>query len=284
MSTGNGKFTCGTVAAIVCAVILSPLQAAAGDVVRSGGTGSGLAMMKAIGQHYSAAHPDTAVEVLPSLGSSGGIKAVTAKAIDIAIFANHLSPEQTAQGLQEGACLRTGLIFATSRPTAMDVTASELPKLFTDANPTWPDGQSLKVILRARSGSENPYLMKAIPAMREALEKAYERPGMPIGATDQENVDLAQRTAGSVAIMTLLQLRAEHLPLRPLSYQGVAPSFDSLSAGKYPLPMDVCLVLTSQPSAAASRVIDYIRSSEGQKIPRAFDALPLGAAPPRAAG
>lgn len=284
MAINDGKFMRAAAAAILCAAIVSPVPAAAGDIVRSGGTGSGLAMMKAIGEQFSAANPDTTVEVLPSLGSSGGIKAVMAKAIDIAIFANRLSPAQAAEGLQEGACLRTGLIFATSRAQPMDVSATQLPKLFADPNPAWSDGQALKVILRSRAGSENPYLIKAVPGMKEALDKAYERPGMPVGATDQENVELAQRTRGSLAIMTLLQLRAEHLPLQPLSYEGVTPSLASLAAGKYALPLDLCLVVTTPPSAAAARVIDYVRSPEGQKILRAFDALPLAAASSRAAG
>lgn len=84
--------------------------------------------------------------------------------------------------------------------------------------------------------------------------------------------------------MTLLQLRAEHLPLQPLSYQGVTPSLGSLAAGKYALPLDICLVMTTQPSAAAARVIDYIRSVEGHKILRGFDALPLDVTAPRVAG
>lgn len=261
--------------AIVCAAIFAPVPAAAGDIVRSGGTGSGLALMKAIGEHYSAAHPDTRVEVLPSLGSSGGLKALMAKAIDIAIFANHLSPEQAAQGLHEGACLRTGLVFATSRPKQMDITPARLPDFFADPNPTWPDGQALKIILRSRSGSENLYLIKSVPAMKDALAKAYERSGMAVGTNDQENADLAQKIAGSFAIMTLLQLRSEKLPLQPLSFAGVMPSPETLAAGTYALPLDICLVVTTQASAAALRVIDYVRSTEGQKILRGFDALPL---------
>lgn len=284
MAISEGEFRQATLAGVVCGALFAPVPATAGDIVRSGGTGSGLAMMKAIAEHYSAANPDTTVEVLPSLGGSGGIKAVVAKAIDIAISANHLSPEQVAQGLQEGTCLRTGLIFATSRAQPMDIRATQLPKLFAESNPAWSDGQALKVILRARFGSENPHLIKAVPGMKEALKKAYERPGMPIGATDQENVDLAQRTAGSFAIMTLLQLRAEHLSLQPLSYEGVTPSLDSLAAGKYALPLDLCLIVAAPPSAAAARVIDFVRSSEGQKILRGFDALPLDESAPRVAG
>ena len=284
MTISCAKFIGAALAGIVCAVTLAPVQDAAGETIRSGGTGSGLAMMKAIGEGYSAANPDTTIEVLPSLHSSGGIKAVVAKAIDIALIANRLSPEHAAQGLQEGACLRTGLIFATSHSIPMGITLARLPELMADPNSTWPNGQALKIILRGRLSSETSFLIKSLPAMKDAFEKAYARSGVPIGATDQENVDLAQRTAGSFAIMTLLQLRAENLPLQPLSLEGVTPSRATLAAGTYALPWDICLVVTTQPSAAALRVVDYVRSREGQKILRGFDALPLNEAPPRVAG
>ena len=259
----------------LCAVTLAPVQAVAGDVIRAGGTGIGLALMKTIGEHFTAANPDAVIDVLPSLGSSGGIKAVAAKAIDIAIIANRLTPEQAALGLMEGACLKTAYVFATSYFQPMDINRARLSELYADPNPTWPDGQALKIILRARSGSENPYLIKVVPAMKDALDAAYARSGIPIGSTDQENADLAQRVAGSLSFMSMLQLRTEKLKLRTLTFEGVEPNMESLTAGTYPLPLDVCLLLRSQPSDAAARIIAYVRSSDGQQIMRGFDALPL---------
>ncbi len=93
--------------------------------------------------------------------------------------------------------MTTALVFAANhQDQGYGIRSAELPALFRDPRPTWPDGTPLKLILRARSGSEYPYLIKAVPGMSAALDEAHQRRGIPMGATDQENADLALRTAG----------------------------------------------------------------------------------------
>lgn len=45
-------------------------------ILTVGGTGSGLGFMRLLGTSYNALHPEVDVRVLPSLGTSGGIRAV----------------------------------------------------------------------------------------------------------------------------------------------------------------------------------------------------------------
>jgi phosphate transport system substrate-binding protein len=47
--------------------------------IRIGGTGTARAAMKLLGQQFRKKHPDITIIVLPSLGSSGGIKALSGK-------------------------------------------------------------------------------------------------------------------------------------------------------------------------------------------------------------
>lgn len=53
------------------------------DTLRIGETGAALGGMEILGQAFEKQHPGTSVEVLPSLGSSGGIKALLAGAVDL---------------------------------------------------------------------------------------------------------------------------------------------------------------------------------------------------------
>lgn len=262
----------GAACAALAMVMVMPTQAT--EVVRIGGTGAGLAYMQQVGDRIAVAQPEIRAEVLPSLGTPGGIKALAAREIEIAIAARDLKPEETAQGIREAACMTTALIFATSHPNPSGVTRAQLPELFANPSPAWPDGRPLKVILRSRAGSENPYLIAAVPGMESALAAAYKRPGMPIGSTDQENVEIAERTAGSFAITTLLQILAERLRLRAVPLDGIAPSAQTLSDRTYPLPLRLCLLLSASPSAGATRIIDFVRSAEGQALTRAVGAEP----------
>lgn len=246
--------------------------AVAADTVRIGGTGMGLALMRQAGDRLAAAEADIRAEILPSLGTNGGLKAVAVGELDIALSARPMKPEEAAKGLREAHCVTTALIFASSRPDPAGTSAARLPALYADAAPAWPDGMPLKVILRARSGSENPYLVEKVPGLADALAAAYRRPGMPIGTTDQENAEVAERTAGSFAVLTLMQLRTERLKLHPIAFEGVMPSPASIADGSYPLPMRLCLVLPANPSAGAVRFIRFLGSAEGRSLVEAAGA------------
>jgi phosphate transport system substrate-binding protein len=268
--------------------LTAPTPSRAGQTIRIGGTGSALAAMRVLGTELTRQDPGTNVEVLPSLGTPGGIEALAEGAIDIALAARALKPEEAAKGVREAACMTTALVFAANHQDpghqglrhkdhdhqeSEGLRPADLPALFRDPSPTWADGTALKIILRPRSGSEYPYLIKVVPEMGAALDEAHQRRGIPVGATDQENVDIAQRTKGSLAIASLLQLRAEELPLRPLPLDGVEPSAETLADGSYPFPYRICLLLPAQPSAAGQRFVSFVASPEGRNTLRALGAL-----------
>jgi len=261
---------------VLAAAVLSlvPQAAPAAEIVRVGGTGMGLALARAAGDRVEALHPGTRTEVLPSLGTPGGIRALVAGAIDVAIATRAPTPDEQAKGVQSAFCLKTALVFATSHANPAGIRLAQLPQIFSDADPRWPDGTPLKVILRSRAGTENPYLVKLMPAMEAAFDAAYKRPGMPISATDQENAEIARRTAGSFAIMTLLQLRSENLALKPLTLDGIAPNAQTVAEGSYPMPLPVCLLVSPSPAPATARFIAFIRSPEGLDLVRSYGANP----------
>ncbi len=261
--------------ALAAALVLCPLNSGTAETVRVGGTGAGLAALGLIGEQVAKVHPDIQTAILPSLGTQGGLRALNDGAIQIAIALRALTASETAGGLKEAACATTALAFVSSRPQPPGLTRAQVPDLFANPAPRWPDGAALRIILRSRDGSENPYLVKTISGMDRGFAAAYQHPGMPIGASDQENADLAQRTEGSLAVMTLLQLRTEKLKLSPVALDGIMAGPDTLANGSYPMPIRLCLVLPASPAPGASRFIAYVKSPAGQALLRGFGAEPL---------
>lgn len=253
--------------ALFFSLVLPPKVASADiGVVRVGGTGMALAAMQQLGDSLTALEPSLRVEVLPSLGTPGGLRALNERAIDVAIVGRALKPEETAKGATEAGCLTTALVFASSHPAPSGLNKADLPGLYTSASPVWPDGRPLKVLLRARAGSENGYLAAAIPGMAAALETAYARPGVPVATTDQDNAELALQTAGSLAIMTLLQIRAERLDLRALALDGVLATNETLANKTYAFPVRICVVLLADPTPAAAKFVAHLWSTTGRAL------------------
>jgi phosphate transport system substrate-binding protein len=109
--------------------------------------------------------------------------------------------------------------------------------------------------------------------MDAALDEAHQRRGVPVGATDQENADLAQRTEGALAIASLVQIRAEKLSLQPLPLDGVEPSIEAVADGSYPFPFRICLLLPAQPSVAGQRFVSFVASGQGRDTLRSLGAV-----------
>jgi DNA-binding transcriptional LysR family regulator len=57
------------------------------ETVRVGGTGGPLEAMRLAGEAFHKAHPHMDVAIVPGLGSRGGIKALQAGAVDVAVSA-----------------------------------------------------------------------------------------------------------------------------------------------------------------------------------------------------
>lgn len=262
--------------AVLCALGSLPAAVHANDLVRIGGTGMGLRAMERLGEQMTRVDRDLAVQVLPSLGTSGGINALLDGAIDIALAARPITAAERQKGLAQAACMTTALVFATSKDLAADtdeqITSERLPALYADPRPLWPDRTPMKIVLRSQSGSEVPYLAEKIPAMASAFDLAYKRGGLPVGVTDQENVDLALQMQGSLAITTLLQIRAENIPLRLLRFDGVDPADVASADGRYPLPLQLCLLVAEKPGPGATRFVAHMKTPDAAALLRGFGA------------
>jgi phosphate transport system substrate-binding protein len=243
------------------------------NTVRIGGTGIALAALREVATSLTAIDPAIQVDVLPSMGTPGGIKALAEGAIDIAVVARPLKADEKAKGIAEAVCMTTALIFASSHKGATGLTRTQLPALYADASPKWPDGTPLNVILRSRSGSENPYLAAAIPAMGPALEAAFKRPGLPVASTDQDNARLAGQISGSLAVMTLVQARGERLDLTTLPFDGVAATAEAIANKTYPFPIRICLAVANESTKATARFMAHLRAPAGKALIESLGAI-----------
>jgi len=56
---------------------------------------------------------------------------------------------------------------------------------------------------------------------------------------------------------------AENRPLRIMSFDGVAPSVETLMSGEYPYSKTLYIVHAENPSPAVARFVAYLRSPAG---------------------
>lgn len=243
---------------LVVAVAMVPGATPAAEL-RAGGTGAAMEMLRHLGSAFST-ETGIAVDVIPNLGSGGGIRAVADGAIDIAVSSRPLTPAETATGLVGTAFARTPFGLATSHPRPDGLRSDAVADVFRDRRATWRDGTPVRVILRPKSDTDTPLMGDLFPGVADALDIARRRSEVPVAATDQDNATMAEQLPGSLVGMTLTQAKMERRNLRFVAINGVAPTLENFEAGTYPYGKTFYVVLRADKSSAAHRFVTFLSS------------------------
>lgn len=257
--------------------------AAAADPVRIGGTGSGSALMARLAQEYQRSDHGAHVNViLPPLGSGGGLRALSAGKLDIAVTGRALKPDEAAMpGLgKEFEYAKTPFVLASSVRKPGDLSLPKLAQLYTGQVVRWPDGSPIRLVLRTKSESDTALLRSLSPQMNAAVDAAYARPGMVFADNDIDTVDLLAKTPGSLGPTTLGMLRIDGRSLSPLTVDGTEPTLKNMSDGNYRWAKSIYLVTAAAPSPGARKFFAFLHSEPARRLLAELDYLIVSPWPP----
>lgn len=262
-------------AILACAAAIAACgQPANAETVRIGGTGGALGMLRHIAKSFADRSGDT-LDVVPSLGSGGGIRATGDGAIDLSITGRTLTEQEQARGLMEVALIRTPYIFATSNPGPIAMAGRDIVQVYAEAAPSWSDGTRIKLILRPLAEDDNAVIGSMFPAMASAMQLARLRTELPIATTDQDNAELAEQLPGSFAGMTYTQLLSERRNLRAIAIDDVAPDMAAFESGRYKFGKVFHIVSRRRADGAIGRFLSFLASDEGIRAMREAGCLPV---------
>ena len=246
-------------------ILYSP--ALAEEVLKIGGAGSALGSMKLLVAAFEKSHPGVKVVVLSSIGSIGGIKAVSKGGIGIGLTGRPLNKEELKLGLSVIEYARTPIIFVTrNNINVSNLSTGEIIKIFRGEIQTWPNGERIRLILRQAAESNAIAVNQISPEMRKAMEIAMSRPWRLVALTDQESTDLVEKTPGAFGFCTLTQAISEKRNMKILFYNGISPITKNLVNDSYPLSKSHFMLTKAKPSAMVKEFIRFVRSSEGKRI------------------
>jgi phosphate transport system substrate-binding protein len=221
--------------------------------------------MKLLAEAFEKLHQDARIEVLPSLGTSGGIKAVSKGAIDIGVAGRPMTDEERNLGLSVIEYAKTSLIFVTGKDVNVSgLSAEEIIKIYNGETIAWPDGKHIHIILRPITDSETIILKTAAPEIGKAVEGALSRGDMNVVPTAQEAADMLEKIPGAFGFSTLTLVISENRSLNVLF--GVTPGVKTIRDGSYPFFVSCYLITKPGPPALIKKFTDFVQSPEGRKI------------------
>jgi phosphate transport system substrate-binding protein len=232
-----------------------------------GGTGGALGLLREIGVAFREA-TGMQVVVMPSLGTQGGVRALADGKIDIAVIARELTEAERARGLRHVLVIRTPYGFATSLPNPPSLAAEVIASYLREPRMKWPDGTPVRAVLRPPSESDYLHMFAAFPGTDSAIAALREREDIPVAASDQENLDLAESIPGSLVGTTLAQVVTERRSLQFIPVNGIRPSVEAFEAGVYPRVKPLFFVTRAAGPGATDTFMAFLASEEGQVILR----------------
>lgn len=263
----------GTLARLlfVAAAGLAVATASQAGNFRAGGTGSGLGIMMRLAEAYAKVDPSFRLDLVPNLGSSGGIKALSIGATHIAIASRRLKPDEAVAGLRAYEIGRTAFVLATRRPALKDLSIAQVVDLYAGRQTRWPDGQMVRLVLRPAGDGDTALLAAFSPAVKEALSTAMSREGMVTGLTDQDSVDEIERLPGAIGTASMVLLNTERRSAVPVAIDGVSPTLANVVSGRYSHVKPLVVVIREGAPAELIRFIAFAGSEAGLKVLAASD-------------
>ena len=224
--------------------------------------------MELMAKGFQKKHADVNAQVLPSVGSTGGIKAVNEDKIDIGLSYRPLKPDEGSAKIIEEPYGRTAFIFGVQdRNPAKGFTLAEIEDIYAGKRKIWPDGTPIRLILRPVSDGFSAYLASINAGLKSASEKAHSIPGVFVGNTDQEAAAQIEKTHGSFGTTSSSLVAAEKRKIKALSVDGVPPTLTNVSTGKYPYAMTLYLVYKRDKYRGSIKdFIEFVFSRDGQKV------------------
>lgn len=253
--------------AVSIALLLVFSSTTLAEVLTIGGSGAALGTMRLLANEFNVRNPDISITMVPALGSRGGVKAMIAGRIGIAVTSRAISEGERKLGIVEIEYARTPFVFAISAAsTVTAMTSQELADIYAGKMTAWADGSPVRVVLRPISDVNNEMIKSISGDLRLGLLAAYARPGVRVAVSDQDAAGDLERIAGSIGPSTLALIFSENRALRALKFNGVEPTPANAESGAYPYYVRLFLVTGAKRPAAVDRFIAFVQSPAGQRI------------------
>jgi phosphate transport system substrate-binding protein len=234
------------------------------------GSGTNLAITRLLATAYEQANPGTPIEIPSSLGSTGAIRAVQDGAITVALISRALRASEQGSGLAVVPYARTPLLFG-AHPSVPDtgLSGDELIQIVAGTKSRWRDGREMVVLLLYPGDSLTEEILRKIPGLERPYAASYAAKRWTFLYSDALMNDRLAKTPASLGVTTLGAILTDRLAIKPLAFNGMAPTLDNLQAGRYPLSLTLAFAFI--PAALpppANAFLAFVRSAPAEALLR----------------
>lgn len=218
--------------------------------------------------------PDESIELAVSSGGSGaGVKAALEKTANFGLISREVSKDEKAK-MKEYNEIKIGYDALTlsvnpENPILKNkkgLTSEEIQKIFSGEAKTWKDvdpslpANEIVLVVRDAGGGAAEVFQKAVMGDKKVSKDAVQAPSM--GALTQKVIE-NKDAIGYASVGLVDQNKGK---LTPMEVDGVAPTKENITSGKYKIARPLLLIKDSKLTGVEQTFVDFLKSEEGLKI------------------
>lgn len=241
------------------------------------GSGTNLPVIWLLAQAFQHSHPRDNIYIPASIGSGGAIRAAARGMVDIGLISRDLQGTERGLGLTVAPYARTAAVVAV-HPSVKenDITFDEINAIYQGAKGRWQDGNKIVVLTREPEDSTIVLMEKKIPGFKDIYERSQRASRWKTTQTDQEMNEALVATPYAIGLSDFGAITADKLPIKALRVNGIAPTPENIRNGSYPFIKPLSFVYRKENLSPAARAfLEFVGSSHGQKILKAYGYQPI---------
>lgn len=220
-----------------------PARAGAEAALVFAGSGANLDIIRLLAQAFARTHPQVTIEVPPSLGSTGGIKAAAQGAVAVGLVSRPFTTEERSLGLTYLPYARSAVVMAV-HPSVPDdnISAEDLVRIYQGTKTRWRHGREIVVLTRDPGDTAIEVLEREVPGFREAYAESQKARRWRMLFKMQEMDHALARTPEAIGMTGFPSGGAERAGVKVLKIDGVAPTPEAVREGRYRLVRTLAFV------------------------------------------
>jgi phosphate transport system substrate-binding protein len=227
---------------------------------------------EALAKVYRQKHPSETLEVLPEpMSTTGGIEGTKAGRLTVGIITRSLEENEKKQGLVYRTVTRIPVVVGVhkSLPVA-NLNDSQVCDIFSGKIKSWKDvagGEGKITVLGRKKDDNSMETFRELMACFKSLQLSSDAVLLVRGS---EVLDSLNNRPGTVGISVAGSVLLERPNIKAVAVGGVAPTLEAVKSGKYRYFNEVGVVTVGEPKGTAKRFVEFVVSSDGEKILEKF--------------
>ncbi len=235
------------------------------------GTGSGMSLLKSLGEAFTAKNPDVRIIVPDSIGSGGGIKAVGNDENVLGRVGRMIKEKEKSLGLTYLPIFKMPIVFFVNKKVGIkDLSTEQICGMYSGKIEKWsdvggPTGNKIRLIRREDGDSSLQVLQDSFPGFKaitisEKSKTTYK---------DPETLEAAQNIDDTIAFGTNIEAKQYNVDI--ISINGKKASDED-----YPYLGELALVFKEKNKTGnIQKFIEFCTSTDAHEVIKKGGGLPL---------